>query len=211
MHQSFPKQSGKRSSHSQQRLYAIGAAPSYPSAQQIQHFLSKSKITETELGVEHVEMLLRVLELDGEVEKVFTSITAFSWSCSWRCRYPRSQRLHGIPRQNRTKMPVRAPKTALRNVRAPRNASGVLPRVRRRNQANANGDGRRTPRTVTLTRNVRVAVRRNAREKTMIPMRIPMNPSRRRNASTSQGRTTTLIRTRVRMNQRRKFERRRRK
>lgn len=69
-HQSFPKQSGKRNSHSQQRLYAIGAAPSYPSAQQIQHFLSKSKITETELGVEHVEMLLRVLELDGEIEKV---------------------------------------------------------------------------------------------------------------------------------------------
>ncbi|KAN0094666.1 RNA polymerase Rpc34 subunit domain containing protein [Tylopilus felleus] len=73
---SFPKQSGKRSSHSQQRLYAIGAAPSYPSAQQIQHFLSKSKITETELGVEHVEMLLRVLELDGEVEK----IPAFAFS-----------------------------------------------------------------------------------------------------------------------------------
>ncbi|KAL4072206.1 RNA polymerase Rpc34 subunit-domain-containing protein [Scleroderma yunnanense] len=67
---SFPKQSGKRFSQNQLRLYAIGAAPSYPSAQQIQHFLSKSKITETELGVEHVEMLLRVLELDGEIEKI---------------------------------------------------------------------------------------------------------------------------------------------
>jgi len=65
--QSFPKQSSK---HSEYRLYSIGAAPPYPSAQQIQHFLSKSKITETQLGVDHVEMLLRVLELDGEVEKV---------------------------------------------------------------------------------------------------------------------------------------------
>ncbi|KAI5996988.1 RNA polymerase Rpc34 subunit-domain-containing protein [Pisolithus albus] len=67
---SFPKQSSKRVAQNQIRLYAIGAAPSYPSAQQIQHFLSKSKITETELGVEHVEMLLRVLELDGEIEKI---------------------------------------------------------------------------------------------------------------------------------------------
>ncbi|KAH0831194.1 RNA polymerase Rpc34 subunit-domain-containing protein [Lanmaoa asiatica] len=75
---SFPKQSGKRSSHSQHRLYAIGAAPAYPSAQQIQHFLSKSKITETELGVEHVEMLLRVLELDGEIEKI-PAFAAFAW------------------------------------------------------------------------------------------------------------------------------------
>ncbi|KAF8452535.1 RNA polymerase Rpc34 [Boletus edulis BED1] len=75
---SFPKQSGKRSSHSQPRLYAIGAAPSYPSAQQIQHFLSKSKITETELGVEHVEMLLRVLELDGGIEKL-PAFAASAW------------------------------------------------------------------------------------------------------------------------------------
>ncbi|KAI9460653.1 RNA polymerase Rpc34 subunit-domain-containing protein [Boletus coccyginus] len=75
---SFPKQSGKRHSHSQQRLYAIGAAPSYPSAQQIQHFLSKSKITETELGVEHVEMLLRVLELDGDIEKI-PAFSASAW------------------------------------------------------------------------------------------------------------------------------------
>ncbi|KAG6333107.1 hypothetical protein ID866_5982 [Astraeus odoratus] len=79
---SFPKQSGKRSAQGQLRLYAIGTAPSYPSAQQIQHFLSKSKITETELGVEHVEMLLRVLELDGEVEKVGPRIPAFT-SSAW--------------------------------------------------------------------------------------------------------------------------------
>ncbi|KAF8842852.1 hypothetical protein BDN67DRAFT_898486 [Paxillus ammoniavirescens] len=78
---SFPKQSGKRSSQSQQRLYAIGAAPAYPSAPQIQHFLSKSKITETELGVEHVEMLLRVLELDGEIEKI-PAFAASAWDAT---------------------------------------------------------------------------------------------------------------------------------
>ncbi|KAI6141419.1 RNA polymerase Rpc34 subunit-domain-containing protein [Pisolithus tinctorius] len=76
---SFPKQNRKRVSPNQIRLYAIGAAPSYPSAQQIQLFLSKSKITETELGVEHVEMLLRVLELDGEIEKI-PAFSAGAWN-----------------------------------------------------------------------------------------------------------------------------------
>ncbi|KAI6094378.1 RNA polymerase Rpc34 subunit-domain-containing protein [Pisolithus sp. B1] len=76
---SFPKQNSKRLAQNQIRLYAIGAAPSYPSAQQIQHFLSKSKITETELGVEHVEMLLRVLELDGEIEKI-PAFSANAWN-----------------------------------------------------------------------------------------------------------------------------------
>lgn len=76
---SFPKQNSKRVSRNQIRLYAIGAAPSYPSAQQIQLFLSKSKITETELGVEHVEMLLRVLELDGEIEKI-PAFSAGAWN-----------------------------------------------------------------------------------------------------------------------------------
>lgn len=75
---SFPKQSSKASSQNDYRLYSISTAPSYPSAQQIQHFLSKSKITETQLGVEHVEMLLRVLELDGEIEKL-PAFTASAW------------------------------------------------------------------------------------------------------------------------------------
>ncbi|KAJ8588071.1 hypothetical protein M405DRAFT_275460 [Rhizopogon salebrosus TDB-379] len=78
---SFPKQSSRRSSQNDHRLYAIGAAPPYPSAQQIQHFLSKSKITETQLGVEHVEMLLRVLELDGEIEKL-PAFTASVWEAT---------------------------------------------------------------------------------------------------------------------------------
>ncbi|KAI6094996.1 RNA polymerase Rpc34 subunit-domain-containing protein [Pisolithus sp. B1] len=80
---SFPKQNSKRLAQNQIRLYAIGAAPSYPSAQQIQHFLSKSKITETELGVEHVEMLLRVLELDGEIEKVPFHSASSSIANAW--------------------------------------------------------------------------------------------------------------------------------
>jgi len=51
-------------------LYPISGSPTYPNAQQILSFLSKSKITETQLNEEHVEMLLNVLVLDGEVEKV---------------------------------------------------------------------------------------------------------------------------------------------
>ncbi|KAG1908388.1 RNA polymerase Rpc34 subunit-domain-containing protein [Suillus fuscotomentosus] len=86
---SFPKQSSK--AQNEYRLYSISAAPSYPSAQHIQHFLSKSKITETQLGVEHVEMLLRVLELDGEIEKasfllhfiaLLPAFTASAWDAT---------------------------------------------------------------------------------------------------------------------------------
>ena len=36
----------------------------------MQAFLNKSRITETQLTVEHVEVLLHVLVLDGDVEKV---------------------------------------------------------------------------------------------------------------------------------------------
>ncbi|EMD37071.1 hypothetical protein CERSUDRAFT_155527 [Gelatoporia subvermispora B] len=53
-----------------QPLFSISAAPSYPTAQQILTFLGKSRITETQLAIEHVESLLNVLVLDGEVEKV---------------------------------------------------------------------------------------------------------------------------------------------
>jgi DNA-directed RNA polymerase III subunit RPC6 len=68
--QSFPKQ---KPSESSQALYPISASPAYPNARHIQSFLSKSKITETELTVEHVEMLLNVLVLDGEIEKVWSN------------------------------------------------------------------------------------------------------------------------------------------
>ncbi|KAI0767237.1 RNA polymerase Rpc34 subunit-domain-containing protein [Fomes fomentarius] len=69
---STPKQKNADSSSSanNQLLYPISAAPQYPTAQQILTFLSKSRITETQLTVEHVEMLLNVLVLDGEIERV---------------------------------------------------------------------------------------------------------------------------------------------
>ncbi|TFK53165.1 hypothetical protein OE88DRAFT_1657064 [Heliocybe sulcata] len=63
----FPKTKVQGTS---QPLYPISHAPAYPSAAQIQQFLSKSKITETQLSVDHVDMLLTVLVLDGEIEKL---------------------------------------------------------------------------------------------------------------------------------------------
>ncbi|EKM56245.1 uncharacterized protein PHACADRAFT_117896 [Phanerochaete carnosa HHB-10118-sp] len=65
---SFPR--SKTGESSQRLLYPISAAPSYPTAAQVQGFLNKSRITETQLTVEHVETLLNVLVLDGDVEKV---------------------------------------------------------------------------------------------------------------------------------------------
>lgn len=70
--QSAPKQKGG-DSDSSNLLYPISASPSYPTAQQLLAFLSKSRITETQLSVEHVEMLLNVLVLDGDVERVHSS------------------------------------------------------------------------------------------------------------------------------------------
>ncbi|KIP03161.1 hypothetical protein PHLGIDRAFT_130315 [Phlebiopsis gigantea 11061_1 CR5-6] len=66
---SFPR--SRPGDAAQQRLlYPPAAAPAYPTAAQVQAFLNKSRITETQLSVEHVEMLLHVLVLDGDVEKV---------------------------------------------------------------------------------------------------------------------------------------------
>lgn len=42
----------------------------YPTAQHIRNSLKKARLTETELSVEHVEMLLNVLVLDGKIERV---------------------------------------------------------------------------------------------------------------------------------------------
>ncbi|KAF4574763.1 34-kDa subunit of RNA polymerase III (C) [Pleurotus pulmonarius] len=67
--QSFPKR--RSSSQSQQPvLYSISKAPEYPTAQNVRTFLKQSRITETDLSVEHIEMLLNVLVLDGEIEKL---------------------------------------------------------------------------------------------------------------------------------------------
>src|SRR3984957_12238712 len=79
--QSFPKQ--KRSEA--RLLYPISAAPSYPTSQQIQTFVSKSKITDTRLTVEHVEMLLNILLLDGEIEKVFSMCCSRMSNIEWQC------------------------------------------------------------------------------------------------------------------------------
>jgi DNA-directed RNA polymerase III subunit RPC6 len=54
----------------QRLLYAISAAPSYPSAGDVQSFLTRMKLTPTPLTVDHIETLLGVLELDGEIERV---------------------------------------------------------------------------------------------------------------------------------------------
>ena len=64
--QSFPK--GR--SVSAGALYPISNPPKYPSAESIRNSLRKARLTETDLTVEHVEMLLNVLILDGKIEKV---------------------------------------------------------------------------------------------------------------------------------------------
>ena len=72
--QSYPK--SKRSDGNALPLFPISAAPTYPTAQQIGNFISKSKITntrlDTRLSEEDIEMLLNILVLDGEIEKVYT-------------------------------------------------------------------------------------------------------------------------------------------
>ena len=61
--QSFPKSRNGA-------LYPISNPPKYPSAENIRNSLRKARLTETDLSVEHVEMLLNVLILDGKIEKV---------------------------------------------------------------------------------------------------------------------------------------------
>ncbi|KAJ6599290.1 RNA polymerase Rpc34 subunit-domain-containing protein [Mycena vulgaris] len=64
---SFPKQ---RKDAPEGALFPISNAPRYPTAAQVHNTLRQARLTETELSVEHVEMLLDVLVLDGEVEKL---------------------------------------------------------------------------------------------------------------------------------------------
>jgi len=63
----FPQ---RKSQETQLTLFPISNSPQYPTAQQIRNFLKQRRITETDLTVEHVEMLLNVLVLDGEIEKI---------------------------------------------------------------------------------------------------------------------------------------------
>ncbi|KAG6880066.1 hypothetical protein C0992_006878 [Termitomyces sp. T32_za158] len=64
---SFPKRHGDGV---EGPLYALSNSPDYPSAEQIRNSLRRARLTETELNVEHVEMLLNVLVLDGEIERL---------------------------------------------------------------------------------------------------------------------------------------------
>ncbi|KAF5363655.1 hypothetical protein D9756_000855 [Leucocoprinus leucothites] len=63
---SFPK----RRDGNDGALYGPSNPPKYPTAQHIRNLLKRARLTETELSVEHVEMLLNVLVLDGKIEKL---------------------------------------------------------------------------------------------------------------------------------------------
>jgi len=97
--QSFPK---RRSHQSQPALYPISSPPEYPNARVVLQFLKQSRITETPLSVEHVESLLNVLVLDGEIERVSRSSIAVYLLLSLVTRFLRMVPLSGIPRQSRT-------------------------------------------------------------------------------------------------------------
>ncbi|EJD52044.1 hypothetical protein AURDEDRAFT_111548 [Auricularia subglabra TFB-10046 SS5] len=60
-------------------LFPISQAPTYPSATNVLSFLTKSRITETELGIDHVESLLDVLVYDGLIERL-PAFGGISWS-----------------------------------------------------------------------------------------------------------------------------------
>ncbi|KAG7448972.1 RNA polymerase III subunit Rpc34 [Guyanagaster necrorhizus] len=60
----------KRGSKYEGALYPISNSPQYPTAQQVRNTLRQARLTETDLTVEHVEMLLNVLVLDREIEKI---------------------------------------------------------------------------------------------------------------------------------------------
>ncbi|KAH8993574.1 RNA polymerase Rpc34 [Lactarius hatsudake] len=67
----LPKsKNGDGRSSSTLSLYPVSAGVSYPGAKEVLTFLTKSKITETQFTEEHVEMLLNVLVLDGDIERL---------------------------------------------------------------------------------------------------------------------------------------------
>lgn len=51
-------------------LFPISQSSSYPTSKMIHNWLQKSRLSEQELGVEHVEMLLDTLIFDGEIERL---------------------------------------------------------------------------------------------------------------------------------------------
>ncbi|THV03318.1 RNA polymerase Rpc34 [Dendrothele bispora CBS 962.96] len=63
-------------------LYPISKSPQYPTSQQIRNALKQARLTDIELSIEHIEMLLNVLVLDGEIEKVRGNVMGFGKSFS---------------------------------------------------------------------------------------------------------------------------------
>lgn len=68
--ESFPKRRNSHGKSDDRILYPPSNAPAYPTAEQIRNALKKARLTDTELTVEHVEMVLNVLVLDGKIERV---------------------------------------------------------------------------------------------------------------------------------------------
>ena len=98
--QSFPK---RRSNQTQPALYPISGLPEYPNAQNVLQFLKQTRITETPLTVEHVESLLNVLVLDGEIERVIWPFPNYDpHMLSLFIRFLRMAPLSGVPKRSRT-------------------------------------------------------------------------------------------------------------
>lgn len=101
-------------------LYPISNAPHYPTAEQIRNSLKKARLTETELTVEHVEMLLNVLVLDGKIERVRIFLGPSFTKCLLRFSYRPLAGPFGIltpynlTRSHKTKIPNR--NESVRNV-----------------------------------------------------------------------------------------------
>lgn len=70
---SFPRHS---TGDKQGALFPVGSQPDYPTAQKIRSALQRVHLTDTDLSEEHVESLLNVLILDGEIERIPVGISA---------------------------------------------------------------------------------------------------------------------------------------
>ncbi len=91
-------------SPSERKLYPLSAAPPYPTAEQVHSFLQKSKITDTELALEHVEMLLNVLVYDRLVERL-PALGASLWNTS-REQEDSNTDANGLPKKSRKRAKV---------------------------------------------------------------------------------------------------------
>ncbi|KAI5894130.1 uncharacterized protein SCHCODRAFT_02667187 [Schizophyllum commune H4-8] len=67
--------SPRQSADKQGALFPIGYQPEYPTAQKIRSALQRAHLTDTDLSEEHVESLLNVLILDGEIERIPVGIS----------------------------------------------------------------------------------------------------------------------------------------